>query len=30
MGLEVFDNYVCDGQMELTEPPMRKLSLIHI
>lgn len=27
MGLEVFDNYVCDGQMELTEPPMRKSEL---
>ena len=27
MGLEVFDSYECDGQIELTEPPMRKSEL---
>ncbi len=28
MGLEVFNNYECDGQMELAEPPMRKSELL--
>ena len=27
MGFEVFDRYECDGQMELTEPPMKKSEL---
>lgn len=25
--MEVFDHYECDGQIELTEPPMRKSEL---
>lgn len=27
MSLDVFNNYECDGQMELTEPPMKKSEL---
>ncbi|MBS6954906.1 MAG: hypothetical protein KH230_16945 [Enterocloster asparagiformis] len=27
MGFEVFNNYECDGQMELTEPPIHKSEL---
>lgn len=27
MSLEVFNNYECDGQLELMEPPMRKSEL---
>lgn len=27
MGMEVFANYECDGQIELTEPPMKKSEL---